>query len=628
MSETVEIIINAKDQASGVLKGVSGGLSSLGNVATTLAKGALLGLTAGVAALGTGLGIALSEAMEAQQGISQLEAVLKSTGGAAGVTKDMALDLADSLSGVTRFSDDAVLAGENLLLTFTNIGADVFPRATETLLDMATAMGTDAKSGAIQLGKALNDPVAGITALTRVGVTFTDEQKKMIESMVAAGDVAGAQTIILDELQKEFGGSAEAAGQTFAGQLDILKNSLLNVAEGIGMALLPTLQGLTAFVTESVIPWIQGIGEGLSALIGVVNNLGFEALFTTMSDGTTVLGTFFTTLGLGQPAAEAIVVWLGGLKENFDNFLLSLQPVIDAFINLYNAFIESLPLMLAQGEAFKTWFNEAFGITFPQLIANFTNIINGLAELWRQHGDTVMAVVDGFMRVVMTTIGGALTIITGLLAAALALMQGDTQGALDIIQNTFNTFFETVLSLVGTNSEEFNATWAGTFELMGIAWNTWSTDTATAIQTWFDGILLAVSTWALNFLTTWETNWNNLQLIVETVFGNITATFNTFKQTINSIIERVQALINKILAIPGVPGGDDSSNTTTTTTGTDDQEWQTTSDFSAPPPSGSSERSRSGTPRAGNTYILNINNPTGPINVLDDFAMLQQLAGA
>ena len=31
------------------------------------------------------------------------------------------------------------------------------------------------------LGKALNDPVKGITALGRAGVTFTDEQKKQIK---------------------------------------------------------------------------------------------------------------------------------------------------------------------------------------------------------------------------------------------------------------------------------------------------------------------------------------------------------------------------------------------------------------------------------------------------------------
>ena len=55
------------------------------------------------------------------------------------------------------------------------------------------------------LGKALNDPVKGITALSKVVVTFTEDQKKMIKTMVETGDAAGAETVILDDLAKEFG---------------------------------------------------------------------------------------------------------------------------------------------------------------------------------------------------------------------------------------------------------------------------------------------------------------------------------------------------------------------------------------------------------------------------------------
>lgn len=328
--EILEIIIQGTDKASGEFGKASTALEKLGGIGKGILTVGMAAAAAGVAALGAGLGIAVSEAMEAQAGLAQLDAVLKSTGGAAGVTRNMALELADSLSGVTRFSDDAVLSAENLLLTFTNIGEDVFPRATETLLDMATTMGTDAKSGAIQLGKALNDPVAGITALTRVGVTFTDEQKKMIEQMVAMGDVAGAQTIILDELQKEFGGSAEAAGQTFAGQLDILKNSLLNVAEGVGMALLPLLQDLTGFVTENVLPWIQGVGEEFSRLLGIFQEVGWKDFFVTFEDGSSWVGSFFETLGFGEETANKIgdainnlVQWLG------TNLPIAFQAVSD-----------------------------------------------------------------------------------------------------------------------------------------------------------------------------------------------------------------------------------------------------------------------------------------------------------
>lgn len=153
----------------------------------------------------------ITAARESAAADAQLLAVLDSTKGAAGLTADELDRMANSFQKTTMFTDEQVKQGESLLLTFTNIGKDVFPGATQAILDMSTAMDQDVKSSAIQLGKALNDPVAGLSALSRVGVTFSDSQKEMIESMVATGDIAGAQKIILGELNKEFGGSAEAA---------------------------------------------------------------------------------------------------------------------------------------------------------------------------------------------------------------------------------------------------------------------------------------------------------------------------------------------------------------------------------------------------------------------------------
>ena len=139
-----------------------------------------------------------------------------STGGAAGLTADELAGLSGDLSqaaGMSTFCDDAVLALENLLLTFTNVKGDIFKQATAIGVDMATALGTEPAAAAMQLGKALNDPIKGIAALSRVGVTFTEEQKDQIKVMQEAGDMAGAQAVILAELNKEFGGSGESRGQ-------------------------------------------------------------------------------------------------------------------------------------------------------------------------------------------------------------------------------------------------------------------------------------------------------------------------------------------------------------------------------------------------------------------------------
>jgi hypothetical protein len=96
-------------------------------------------------------------------------------------------------------------------------------------------------SAAVQLGKALNDPVLGVTALRRVGVMLTEAQEEQIKQFMEVGDVASAQKIILAELETEFGGLARAIGETSEGKLQILQNNLGNTQEAIGTGLLPLL---------------------------------------------------------------------------------------------------------------------------------------------------------------------------------------------------------------------------------------------------------------------------------------------------------------------------------------------------------------------------------------------------
>lgn len=261
MSDEIQIVVVGKDEASGVFENVGGSMGKLGGIL----KGGLVAgagiAVAGVAGLTAVIGSSIKEAMAAEEVQAQLAATLKSTGGAAGVTAQMANDLANSFSSMTTFEDDAILSGENMLLTFTNIGKDVFPTATQTMLDMSQALGQDLKSSAMQLGKALNDPVAGMSALQRVGVTFTDAQKQVVQAMVETGNVAGAQKLILGELQKEFGGSAKAAGETFGGQMEILKNQLGNVKESIGSAFLPMLTQLATTLGPVLISAAQGLAD-------------------------------------------------------------------------------------------------------------------------------------------------------------------------------------------------------------------------------------------------------------------------------------------------------------------------------------------------------------------------------
>lgn len=211
-----------------------------------------------------GLGAAITKVnnlfIEQQRVMAQTEAVIKSTGGAANLTAQEINEMAGELQNLTNFGDEAIQNGQNLLLTFTQIGRDVFPRATETMLDMSQAMNQGIKESAIQLGKALNDPIMGITALRRVGIQFNESQEETIRLMVESGRVMDAQGVILDELSRQFGGSARAAVNPFTQ----LKNAIGDLGEAIGGALQPLLVPLASSlltVVQTTTRWVEGIGN-------------------------------------------------------------------------------------------------------------------------------------------------------------------------------------------------------------------------------------------------------------------------------------------------------------------------------------------------------------------------------
>jgi hypothetical protein len=190
--------------------------------------------TVGIAGIVGGFGAVVAASGKQADAIRQVETRLKSTGGAAGKTSEELQKMASALQNVTRFGDETILEMQSVLLTFTNIEGQVFDRTVPAILDLSTAMGQSLQSSAVQLGKALNDPIKGLSALSRVGIQFTDDQKAVIESLVETGDVAAAQNVILEELERQFGGSAVAAGDTFVGALTQVKNAFGDLLENAG----------------------------------------------------------------------------------------------------------------------------------------------------------------------------------------------------------------------------------------------------------------------------------------------------------------------------------------------------------------------------------------------------------
>ena len=277
---------SAGSKFSGLSSIATGAFEAIGGAAIKLAGGAL-------SAVSDFFISSISEASDWNAVITQTEAVVASTGAAAGYTAEQLGKMASELSagsGASLFSDDAILGAENILATFTQIRGENFGGATQAILDMSQALGMDLKSASMQVGKALNDPIAGMSALSRSGVAFTDEQKELIKSMTETGDVAGAQKLILNELAIEFGGSAAMATQTFAGQQIILAEQLNNVKQTLGESLLPVISQFVGYAQDYLIPIITDVVDQFVSFIETVDWPALINAFSSLESGAASMG--------------------------------------------------------------------------------------------------------------------------------------------------------------------------------------------------------------------------------------------------------------------------------------------------------------------------------------------------
>jgi len=298
--------------------------------------------------------------------------VIKTTGAAAKVSATQVSALSDAIELKTGVDGDAIQSGANLLLTFTNVrnevgkGNQIFDRSTALLADMSVALGQDAKGSAIQLGKALNDPITGVTALSKVGVSFTEQQKKQIKTLVESGNVLDAQKIILAELGKEFGGAAAAA----ADPADRAKVAYAQLQDQIGAGTLPIVNALATSFADFLAPALIDIatkhGPAVTAfLAGLAPKIG-------ASLGLLITGDFDKKVGKA----------LGGLSED-SPYVAGILTIRDSVSSLKGAFD-----LLATGNYTERIFGKTEDST---LVAVLLNIHAGLVGVY----DTFKLLVSG-----------------------------------------------------------------------------------------------------------------------------------------------------------------------------------------------------------------------------------------
>lgn len=384
---------------------------------------------------------AISDARMTEQLMGQTNAVIASTGGAAGVSAQQVADYAAALSdasGKSLFGDDQIQESTNLLLTFTNIKGKALDAATAMSVDMAQALGGAPKDSAIQLGKALNDPIAGISALSRVGVSFTEEQKAQIRAMQEAGDMAGAQGVILAELNKEFGGSAEAAAKASGGWAE-MQGRLGELAEGLAAKALPIFTTFVGFILDTLMPPLETyLPQAFDLIAGAIG---------------TVVG-WFQSAGTESDTLGSVLNDLGGIWETLQGVIANVaagyQMIIEAVLPIVQQFIAD------HGAEISAFFKGAWdqivsiiNIALAIYNAVVPPILQAIAGFIKEHGAEIQALLTNTWTFISNIIDAALTLIQGLLKTALQLIQGDWSGAWETVKETLGSVWDNIKTAMG-----------------------------------------------------------------------------------------------------------------------------------------------------------------------------------
>jgi hypothetical protein len=265
---------------------------------------------------------------------------------AAGFTSETLQRYAGELQNLTKFDDDTIISAQAVMATFTQVRGEVFKDALTSALDLSTVLKQDVQSSVVQIGKALNDPIRGITALSRVGVTFSEQQKEMIRTLVRSGDTMGAQRVILQELQREFGGAAFAAGSTFGGQLTQLQNAWGDAMEAIGFGLqdlmigfFPELRGNIESFTAAVPEWTDALVTWLSEAQHTFQNFGSHVAIYLADLGIDAW-RWVDTIGAALGYVGDLVRWGRGV---FLDFFLAATDVFLSLTQNVASFVANLP---------------------------------------------------------------------------------------------------------------------------------------------------------------------------------------------------------------------------------------------------------------------------------------------
>jgi hypothetical protein len=310
-------------------------------------KKAFLPATAALGAFGGFMIGAARNAEDARIANEKLGSVLDTMG--FGSATDRVAAYAESLEKTVAIDADVIKGAQTQLGTFKNLAktvnttGGVFDRATVAVLDMQAA-GVGGANSAIALGKALEDPIKGITALAKSGVTFTEEEKEKIKALTESGQLLEAQDIILKAIEGQVGGTAAASASSF----DKMKFALAGVSDTFGDMLLPVIDAIAPKLAQ-ISAWAQenpglmklvvGAFVGLTAAVIALNiamSLNPITLIALAIAG--IIGLLVIAYARFKTFRDIVNGVFKGIKFGFDILKTYLETLLSVYKGIFNGF--------------------------------------------------------------------------------------------------------------------------------------------------------------------------------------------------------------------------------------------------------------------------------------------------
>jgi phage-related protein len=434
-------------------------------------------------------------------------------------------DYATAAMGMTGIDDDLIKGAQAKLMTFGAVAesADTmggaFDRATALTMDLSAAGFGSLDSASVMLGKALNDPIAGIASLSRVGVQLTDSQKAQIQGFMDVGDVASAQNVILGEVEKQVGGTAEASAT--AG--DKMKAKFDDVTQSLGTALLPAFEAVSNFIANNVVPVIAGFA-GMMTWLGQNMNIAVPAIILI---GGVLLAAFLPAIIAATAGAWAFTVAL--LANPITWIVLAVVALIAAIV-----------LLVMNWDAVVKFLSDVWNGFVGWLMDSLAGLASWWGEIWSGIAQWATDVWNGIVAFFQGVLDWIVEMFLNWTLLGIIISNWDAIVAITTdVWNNIIAFFVTVGTAIG---DWWTGLWEGIVGFFSTMWNGY----VSFVQGAFTGLLSFFTDVGNNISNWWNGLWTGIIGFFEGIFSGI----GSFVDGIfNGVIDGILGAINWVIGI-------------------------------------------------------------------------------